>query len=156
MTAVICTGTSTRIATTVDTGLAARRDEVRVRLAVPQGAVEATDRRRRRPARPNYAARRVVAAVAAVVAAAVLILAAMAAISAVEAWVDLGGRPAAASEIDPTRVPTARRHVAQPGDTLWSIADTYRGDIGRSGYIDALIRLNGGTEILVGQAIVLP
>lgn len=109
------------------------------------------------PAAPNYALRRMLAVVLLVAVAAVLITAALAAISAVEAMVDLGGRPAAASEIDPN-APAAvtRAHVAQPGDTLWSIADTYRGDIGRSGYIDALIRINGGTAILVGQAVVLP
>ena len=49
-----------------------------------------------------------------------------------------------------------RIHVAEPGDTLWSIADAYRGDVGRDRFIDALIDLNGGTGIQVGQAVHLP
>jgi LysM repeat protein len=47
-------------------------------------------------------------------------------------------------------------HVAAPGDTLWAIADRYRGDVGRDRYIDALVTLNGGTSIQAGQAIRLP
>jgi Tfp pilus assembly protein FimV len=70
--------------------------------------------------------------------------------------VDVGDRPAAASDIDTSGSSLQRSHVALPGDTLWSIADRYRGDVGRDRYIDALIDLNGGTRILAGQAIRLP
>ena len=41
-------------------------------------------------------------------------------------------------------------------DTLWSIASTYRGTVEQGRYVDALIRLNGGTSIEVGQAVRLP
>ncbi len=47
-------------------------------------------------------------------------------------------------------------HVAQPGDTLWSIAAAHRGADSRSDEIDALLALNGGTVILAGQAVLLP
>jgi LysM repeat protein len=46
--------------------------------------------------------------------------------------------------------------TAQPGDTLWSIARAYRGEIDVDRYLDRLITLNGGTSIQVGQAVVLP
>lgn len=110
--------------------------------------------RRSRPAeRPNYAIRRAVATAIVVV----LLAAAAVAVSAmVGAVVDVGGRPAAASDIDTNSMPGQRSHVAQPGDTLWSIADRHRGDIGRDRFVDALIAFNGGTQIQVGQAVRLP
>jgi LysM repeat protein len=101
---------------------------------------------------PNYLARRVVAAVLAVV---VLAAGAVAVGVVVGALADLGGRPAAASEV-PAGSPTTAVHVAAPGDTLWAIADRYRGEVGRDRYIDALVSLNGGTSIQVGQAVRLP
>jgi nucleoid-associated protein YgaU len=101
---------------------------------------------------PNYAARRLGAI--AVLASLVVILASVVG-AGLDAATDLGGRPAAASEIVPGSVgPTA--HVAAPGDTLWAIAERYRGDVGRDRYVDALIALNGGTEIQVGQVVELP
>ena len=66
------------------------------------------------------------------VALAVLALGAIAVVVTVGALVDLGGRPAAASEIP---APGSERraapslHVAAPGDTLWSIAEQYRGEV---------------------------
>lgn len=121
-------------------------------LALRTSAVGPAQPTRRRP---NYALRRAVALVVAAAAVVALVAGAFAAISAVEAAIDLGGRPAAASEIDGPS--TGRRvHVAQPGDTLWAIADLYRADVGRAGYVDALIRLNGGTAIQAGQPVVLP
>jgi Tfp pilus assembly protein FimV len=103
------------------------------------------------PSSPNYALRRaVVGAVFAVVA---LVLA-FAALAAVEALADLGGRPAAASETGPA--PISRIHVVEPGDTLWSIAAAHRGEIGHVAYVDAMIGLNGGTDIQLGQAVRLP
>ena len=53
--------------------------------------------------------------------------------------------------------PTARVTVtAQPGDTLWSIAQEHRGSVNANDYVDRLISLNGGPSIQAGQAIVLP
>ena len=100
---------------------------------------------------PNYAARRAAAAVLAV-----MMLAA--AVVAVTAVADLGGRPAVASDVAATSsgAPIVRVHVAEPGDTLWSIADRYRGELGRNRFVDALIDLNGGTVVQVGQAVRLP
>jgi hypothetical protein len=46
--------------------------------------------------------------------------------------------------------------VARPGDTLWSIAEAHRGDVGVRRYVDALIGLNGGPSIQAGQRVVLP
>jgi Tfp pilus assembly protein FimV len=112
--------------------------------------VERTPRPR---ARPNYVVRRAVATTIVVV----LLAAAAVAVSAmVGAVVDVGGRPAAASDIDTSTTAGQRSHVAQPGDTLWSVANRYRGDISRDRFVDALIDLNGGTRIQVGQAVRLP
>jgi len=46
--------------------------------------------------------------------------------------------------------------VAQPGDTLWSIAGEHRGDVAIARYVDALVQLNGGPAIRAGQAVRLP
>jgi len=99
----------------------------------------------------NYALRRSVAAVLAVIVIALLALAASASIGAL---LDVDGRPAAAS--DATASPIVRIHVAQPGDSLWSIAGQYRGDVAQGRYVDALIDANGGTAIQAGQAVRLP
>lgn len=103
---------------------------------------------------PNYPLRRAVALVVVLIA---LVIACSAAIAMVETVVDLGGRPAAASEstADASST-TVRVHVAESGDTLWSIADAHRGEIARDRYVDALISLNGGASIQIGQAIRLP
>lgn len=103
-------------------------------------------------AQPNYLVRR---GVAVAVALAVVGAAAVMAGEALGAVSDLGGRPAAASEVSGDLVAPAV-HVAGAGDTLWSIANRYRGDIDRGRYLDALIGLNGGNAILAGQAIRLP
>jgi hypothetical protein len=99
----------------------------------------------------NYALRRCVAAGLLVM---VLALVAIAASAAVGALLDVDGRPAAASDV--AAAPIVRIHVAQPGDTLWSIAEQYRGDVGQGRFVDALIAVNGGTSIQAGQAIRLP
>jgi LysM repeat protein len=101
---------------------------------------------------PNYAVRRLMATV---VALAVLALGAIAVVETVGALVDLGGRPAAASEI-PAPAAAPSLHVAAAGDTLWSIAEQYRGEVSRDRFVDALIDLNGGTGIQVGQPVRLP
>lgn len=103
----------------------------------------------------DYAARRAVAAVVAVLVVAVFAIGVSALVGAL---VDVGGRPAAASDIaagTPT-APIVRVHVAQPGDTIWSIADRYRGDVGQGRFVDALVDLNGGAAIQIGQAVRLP
>jgi Tfp pilus assembly protein FimV len=107
------------------------------------------------PADPgaNYAVRRAVAALV------VVLLVAGVAIAGsvlVGALVDVGGRPAAASVGPAAELPSVRIHVAQPGDTLWSIADRYRGDVDRGRFVDALVDANGGTVIQIGQAVRLP
>jgi hypothetical protein len=103
---------------------------------------------------PNYALRRLMVAV---IAMALLVMAAIAVVETVGALVDLGGRPAAASEIPaPGSASAPSLHVAAPGDTLWSIAEQYRGAVSRDRYVDALIDLNGGTSIQAGQPVRLP
>ncbi len=99
----------------------------------------------------NYAVRRAVAALVLVLG---LALVAVAASASIGALLDVDGRPAAASDIG--TAPVVRIHVAQPGDTLWSIADQYRGEVGHSRFVDALIDVNGGVAIQAGQAIRLP
>jgi len=98
---------------------------------------------------PNYVARRFVA----VVLVAMMFAAALIAVSAA---FDVGGRPAVASDNGIEESATVRTHVAQPGDTLWSIADLYRGDVGQGRFVDGLIDSNGGTVIQIGQAVRLP
>lgn len=103
----------------------------------------------------NYALRRTAAALIGVV---LVVTMAMAASAIVGAIGGLGGRPVAASEITSVAdaAPIVRVHVAEPGDTLWSIADRYRGDVDRQRFVDALIDDNGGTVIQIGQAVRLP
>ena len=100
-------------------------------------------------AEPNYAARRFVAVVFVALVFAVALV-------GVSAAVDRGGRSAVASDFDAAGAATVRTHVAQPGDTLWSIADLYRGSVGQGRFVGALIDANGGTAIQVGQAVRLP
>jgi LysM repeat protein len=98
----------------------------------------------------NYTVRRFVAMVLVVVVASLTVVAGSAIVGALAA---VDGRPAAAADAATAIV---RVHVAQPGDTLWSIADRYRGDVGRDRFVDALIVANDGTVIQVGQAVRLP
>ena len=66
-----------------------------------------------------------------------------------------GDVPASAAGAGPA--PVTRSIKAHPGDTLWSIAETHRGDIPIQRYIDALVELNGGaTRIDAGQLVHLP
>jgi len=101
------------------------------------------------PQRPNYTARRLLAAVFMVV---VLTLA----VGILVLLAGLGGRPASASQAEPAITQSSGVHVARAGDSLWSIAQANHGAVGLDRYVDALIRLNGGTAIQVGQAIRLP
>jgi len=65
-----------------------------------------------------------------------------------------GGVPASAAGAG-TAGP-GRTVRADPGDSLWSIAEAHRGDIGITRYVEALIELNGGTQIEAGQLVHLP
>jgi LysM repeat protein len=104
-----------------------------------------------RPSVPNYALRRFV--VGGVVGLAFIV--AMFGVIAMSAG--LSSSPASAASAAQLDVqPSPAVHVAQAGDTMWSIANTYRGDVDRGRFIDALIRLNGGVEIQAGQAVWLP
>jgi len=96
-----------------------------------------------------YVRRRLVAALVAVAVA-------VSTVVALALLAGLGGDPAAASERRPAPSLTPAVHVAQPGDTLWDIADLYRGDVDRDRYLRALIERNDGTAIQAGQAVLLP
>lgn len=58
-----------------------------------------------------------------------------------------------------THVPSsgvATIHVVQPGESLWSIAQQERPHADMTQLVEALLRLNGGSTIHVGQELVLP
>jgi LysM repeat protein len=115
--------------------------------------VEAEVRGMVRPKVPNYAIRRLL------VGSAALGLAIIGLAASVGVLTGFQGTPASASGVQSAVADTATSasiHVAQPGDTLWSIADTYRGDVSRSRYIDVLIQMNGDTGVFSGEAIWLP
>ena len=85
------------------------------------------------------------------------VLAAFVAVGAVAAHDVLagsGGVPASAAVSLPAQA--RMRIVAQPGDTLWSIASAHHGDISITRYVDTLVDLNGGPTIQAGQEVVLP
>lgn len=65
-----------------------------------------------------------------------------------------GGVPASAAASQPALVRSSV--TAQPGDTLWSIAQSHRGDVSINSYVDKLVSLNGGASIQAGQQVVLP
>ena len=62
--------------------------------------------------------------------------------------------PASAAESRPALEPPIV--VAQPGDTLWVIAQRHRGDVPITRYVDKLVDLNGGPSIRAGQLVTLP
>jgi hypothetical protein len=64
---------------------------------------------------------------------------------------DRGGDPASASTIG-----RSVTYVAQPGDTLWSIAERLYPGSDLALVVDALVTLNGGTSLDVGQTVRLP
>jgi hypothetical protein len=98
---------------------------------------------------PNFALRRAGALAVALVAAALLV-------GIIVLLAGSGGRPASASWAEPALPSPAAVHVAEAGDSLWSIARANHGDVSLDRYVDALIDLNGGTTIDVGQAVRLP
>ena len=133
------------------------------RLAQPLAFVSATSfgveaevRGMARPKVPNYAIRRLL------VGSAALMLALASLVATVGVLAAFQGSPASASggELALTHFTdvavSGSIHVAQPGDTLWSIADTYRGGTSRDRYIDVLIQINGDTGVFAGEAVWLP
>jgi LysM repeat protein len=103
------------------------------------------------PARPSaatYRRRRVV------VGTTLAVLVAVSAVAAHDVLAGSGGVPASAAVSLPAQA--RARVVAQPGDTLWSIASAHRGDISITRYVDTLVDLNGGPTIQAGQEVVLP
>ena len=56
----------------------------------------------------------------------------------------------------PVLVPAAITYVVQPGDTLWSLAEQFRGGAGMSHYVDMLVSANGGSVVQPGQVLVMP
>jgi Tfp pilus assembly protein FimV len=65
-----------------------------------------------------------------------------------------GGVPASAAASQPALVRATV--TAQPGDSLWSIAQTHRGSVSINTYVDKLVSLNGGASIQAGRQVVLP
>jgi hypothetical protein len=65
-----------------------------------------------------------------------------------------GGVPASAARTGAASAAVSVR--AEPGDSLWSIAERFHGDVALPRYVDALIDLNGGTAIAAGQLVRLP
>lgn len=65
-----------------------------------------------------------------------------------------GGVPASAAGAG-TAI-AARTVRVRAGDSLWSIASRFRGEIPIGRYVEALISANGGTRIEAGQVVRLP
>ncbi len=63
-----------------------------------------------------------------------------------------GGDPASAA----VSLPARSTVIAQPGDTLWSIALAHHSDASLTRYLDTLVDINGGPTIQLGQTIHLP
>jgi LysM repeat protein len=115
---------------------------------VRSAAVTRTPRRAASVSEATYRRRRAVVGIV------LAVLVAVGMVLAHDVLAGSGGVPASAAESQPAR---ARATVtARPGDTLWSIAEEYHGDVSVSRYVDALVTVNGGASIQAGQAVVLP
>lgn len=101
---------------------------------------------RRRVSEATYRRRR------AVVGTVLAVFIAVGAVTAHDVLAGSGGVPASAAVSQPAR----RTIVAQPGDTLWSIAADHRGGVALTRYVDKLVSLNGGASLQIGQSVVLP
>jgi nucleoid-associated protein YgaU len=64
----------------------------------------------------------------------------------------LGGSPLAV----PERAPAATRHVVQPGDSLWSIAQRFEPGGDPRPVVDALVAARGTETLLPGEVVVRP
>ena len=62
-----------------------------------------------------------------------------------------GGAPASTSAVRP-----ATTYLVQSGDTMWSIAARFHGQSSQVGYVDALVAVNGGAALQIGQLMTLP
>jgi LysM domain len=69
--------------------------------------------------------------------------------------VALGRVPASASGSHPGSSAQAT-HLVEPGETLWSIAESVHPGGNLAAYVDKLVHANGSSTIRVGQQIVLP
>ncbi len=109
---------------------------------------------RRRPAAPATAStyRRRRAVVGGVLAAVV----AVGTLAAHDVLAGSGGVPASAAEGLPALVDGPSALTAQPGDTLWAIAERHRGEVSLTRYVDKLVDLNGGPSLQAGQQVLLP
>ncbi|MAT06645.1 MAG: hypothetical protein CL424_16535 [Acidimicrobiaceae bacterium] len=109
-----------------------------------------------RPAESRRAVRRVSEATyrrrRAVVGTALAAFVAVGAVTTYDVLAGSGGVPASAAVSQPARSTV----IAQPGDSLWSIAERNRGEVALVRYVDKLVALNGGATIQVGQLVVLP
>ncbi|MEQ8438007.1 MAG: LysM peptidoglycan-binding domain-containing protein [Ilumatobacter fluminis] len=101
---------------------------------------------RRRVSEATYRRRR------AVVGTALAAFVAVGAVTTYDVLAGSGGVPASAAVSQPARSSV----VAQPGASLWTIAQEHRGEISLVKYVDKLVALNGGATIHVGQIVVLP
>lgn len=87
-----------------------------------------------------------------IVGTALAVFVAVGAVAAHDVLAGSGSVPASAAVSQPARPMI----IAQPGETLWEIANRYRGDIAVTRYVDKLVSLNGGPSIVVGQSVILP
>jgi LysM repeat protein len=120
-------------------------------LAAATRTYRSTPSRPLPPARPSaatYRRRRVV------VGTTLAVLVAVGAVTTHDVLAGSGGVPASAAVSLPAQA--RARVVAQPGDTLWSIASAHHGPISITRYVDALVDLNGGPTIQAGQEVLLP
>lgn len=107
----------------------------------------------RRPSAAVYARRRVVVGLLLVLVLAAACLVAGRVVAA------LGGGPASASERRPA--PAAQRvapamYVVDRGDTVWSIARSLQPEGDVRPLVQALLRANGGPDLVVGSGLALP
>jgi hypothetical protein len=68
--------------------------------------------------------------------------------------VALGRVPASASGSRPGFAQST--HLVEPGETLWSIAESVHPGGNLAAYVDKLVQANGSSTIRVGQQIILP
>jgi len=67
-----------------------------------------------------------------------------------------GGAPASVSAVRQANPPNSTTYLVQPGDTMYSIAESYRDGADLMHFVDDLIALNGGVTLQIGQQISLP
>ena len=125
-----------------------RRHGLPVTVSATSLDVDGVVRAMVRPSVPNYALRRLLVGTTAAVALAFGLVA------AVGVSAGVSGSTASAAPVVDVVAPSV--HVAQAGDTMWSIANTYRGEVDRDRYIGALINANGGVDVQAGSAVLLP